>query len=320
MVAVSGQVIVAVACWMCCSMGMLVFNKLAITVFPEECTLVALQMASACVALGVLCRSSLRIGSMHDVIRWCAVVPFFTGMLLTSILALKGASMSLVICFRALSPIFAMVLERLHPNPPIVTGEVLATLGLMLLSALLYTHDMPQADLSGIGWVVLNNIFAICDRLLQRLMLAKDQNPVDMSMTGVTFLNNFLGMFPVAAVAALTSEYSKVPDAFAALTPMGTFFVVASCIVGVAISYTGVWVQSQISATSFLVLVNANKFVIIIAEAVILGSKTLGPWQVAGASLAVFSGMAFGQAKSRADEQQRRMGESSTLLHKKGQV
>jgi len=301
-------------------MGMLVFNKLAITVFPEECTLVALQMASACVALVTFCWHSLRIGSAKDAARWCVVVPFFTGMLLTSILALKGASMSLVICFRALSPIFAMLLERFHPNPPLVTGEVLASLALMLLSALLYTHDMPRSDMSGIGWVILNNLFAICDRLLQRLMLAKDQDPVDISMTGVTFLNNFLGMFPVAIVAALTGEYSKVPAAFQALTPTGGSIVVASCIVGIAISYTGVWVQSQISAASFLVLVNANKFVIIIAEAAILGSKSLGPWQVAGASLAVTSGIIFGQAKSRAEEQAKKGAETSPILQKTPQA
>ena len=37
-----------------------------------------------------------------------------------------------------------------------------------------------------------------------------------------------------------------------------------SCLVGFGISYTGIWVQSMISAASFLVLVNANKFAIII--------------------------------------------------------
>jgi len=239
-------------------------------------------------------------------------VPFFTGMLLTSILALKGAPLSLVITFRALSPMLAMVIESFTPSPPAVNLEVAATLLLLLVSALVYTHGLTWAELTGVGWVLLNNLFAIVDRLLQRLMLAKDQSPVDISMSSVTVLNNLLGVIPVAAVAALTNEYSQVPAAVHSLTPFGILYVVASCCVGIGISYTGIWVQSQITATSFLVLVNANKFVLILGEAFLVRSKVLGPWQVAGACLALFSGIAFGQAKSRAEEQAKCKGDATS--------
>eukprot|EP00441_Pelagodinium_beii_P034506 CAMPEP_0197634974 /NCGR_PEP_ID=MMETSP1338-20131121/10918_1 /TAXON_ID=43686 ORGANISM="Pelagodinium beii, Strain RCC1491" /NCGR_SAMPLE_ID=MMETSP1338 /ASSEMBLY_ACC=CAM_ASM_000754 /LENGTH=42 /DNA_ID= /DNA_START= /DNA_END= /DNA_ORIENTATION= len=33
------EVFAGVGSWMVCSMGMMIFNKQAITVFPEECTL-----------------------------------------------------------------------------------------------------------------------------------------------------------------------------------------------------------------------------------------------------------------------------------------
>merc|ERR1712032_1095821 len=65
----------------------------------------------------------------------------------------------------------------------------------------------------------------------------------------------------------MKNEFREIPAAFATLDRMGITWVVLSCVVGVSISYCGIWAQSLISATSFLVLVNTNKFVIIFIEA-----------------------------------------------------
>jgi hypothetical protein len=83
----SQETYLAATIWVFCSVGMMVFNKLAIKALPLPCTLVALQMAFAALAMLVACWRSLHIGSARDVLRWSLVVPFFTGMLLTSILA-----------------------------------------------------------------------------------------------------------------------------------------------------------------------------------------------------------------------------------------
>merc|ERR1719189_332355 len=61
----------------------------------------------------IFCRQSLHVGSMRDLLRWCLVVPAYSGMLLTSILALKHAPMTLVVTFRALSPLLSLGIERL---------------------------------------------------------------------------------------------------------------------------------------------------------------------------------------------------------------
>merc|ERR1719469_1754518 len=64
---------------MVCSVGMMVFNKLAVTAFPLECTLVAAQMAFTALSMVTVCWGSIHIGSFKDMMRWCMVVPFFTG-------------------------------------------------------------------------------------------------------------------------------------------------------------------------------------------------------------------------------------------------
>jgi len=288
---------VGVACWMTCSVGMLVFNKLAITAFPYECSLVALQMATAVLVVPIVGWSSFHIGSARDVLRWCIDVPFFAGMLLTSILALKNAPMSLIITFRALSPLVAMGIEQFYPHPLRISYGMLAAIGIMLTGCGLYCTGLGSSESSGIFWVFLNNFFAIGDRSLQRLMLAKDQYPVDISKTGVMFINNLLGMIPLLVVVFFTHEYQGAPAAISALDRWGLAWVIASCIVGVGISYTGIWVLSLISATSFLVLVNANKFVIIFLEAFILHTKVLTPLQIMGASVTIFGGIGYGKAR-----------------------
>merc|ERR1719242_1721839 len=98
--------VLGVGSWMLCSVGMLLFNSKAVEAFRPACTLVGLQMIFTVVALLTCGWHSIHIGSKSDVMRWSLVTPFFMGMLLTSILALKNAPMTLVITFRALSPLF----------------------------------------------------------------------------------------------------------------------------------------------------------------------------------------------------------------------
>lgn len=293
-----------VGSWFVCSIGMMLFNKLAVKAFPAECTLVAMQMAFTVVIMGGCCFKSIHIGSFRDALRWSMVVPFFTGMLLSSILALKYAPMTLVVVFRVLSPLFSLMIERLYPDPLRISAGMVGSIALMFIGAACYVAQMPRSNMAGIGYVFLNIFFAVGDRLLQRLMLAKDQNPVDISKTGVTLLNNLEGLVPLLAVASIKHEWAELPAAFAGLDGFGIFMVAASCVVGVAISYCGIWAQSLISATSFLVLVNTNKFVIIFIEAYFMKTKTLTPLQIVGAFITICGGVAYGKAREAIEKEQ----------------
>jgi len=286
-----------VGSWIVCSIGMMVFNKLAITAMPLECTLVATQMAFCVISMLAFCWQSLHVGSMRDLLRWCLVVPLYAGMLLTSVLALKYAPMTLVVTFRALSPLLSLAIERFYPEPIRVSPGMIASIGAMVLGTVLYVSEMPTSDWSGVQWAVANIFFAVGDRLLQRLMLAKDQCPVDMSKTAITLVNNLAGALLLIVAAGLHGEFGEVAGAFEAMDVWGGFAVASSCIVGVGISYTGIWAQSLISATSFLVLVNANKFVIIFIEVLAMRKAPLGRLQVIGAVLTIAAAAAYGKAR-----------------------
>eukprot|EP00438_Fugacium_kawagutii_P034308 Skav200271 [mRNA] locus=scaffold93:67788:73874:- [translate_table: standard] len=111
-------------------------------------------------------------------------------MLLTSMLALKNAPMSLVVVLRCLSPVVGLAVESFYPRPLQVNAGMLGSIFLMLAGSTLYASRMPQQHFVGVGWAIFNALLAVGDRLLQRLMLAQDQRPVDISKSGVTLLNN----------------------------------------------------------------------------------------------------------------------------------
>jgi len=111
---------------------------------------------------------------------------------------------------------------------------------------------------------------------------------------------------PLLIVAWFKHEISETPAAINALTPSGWFYVISSCLVGTGISYTGIWAQSLISATSFLVLVNTNKFLIIFLEAFVLKHKVVTRLQALGALVTVCAGVLYGRARGAIEEEEKK--------------
>ena len=291
----SSEVLMSITAWCICSVGMMVFNKVAVEEFPEACSLVVLQMAFCCIVMVIFAWKHIHIGSWRDVLRWCMVTPFFSGMLLTSVLALKNAPMSLVVVLRSCSPIVGLAIESFYPHPPKVNYRMWGSMLLMLGGSILYAWHLPHKELVGAGWAVVNAAFAVGDRLLQRLMLSAEQRPVNMSKAGVTVLNNLLGIPPILLCALVTQEWKTLP--VASDISLNTYlWILASCIVGVGISYTGIWAQSLISATSFLMLINANKFAIIAIEATFF-NKRLTLAQLVGAFITIVAAIMYGKAQ-----------------------
>lgn len=186
----------------------------------------------------------------------------------------------------------------------------------MIVGAIVYANSMASSDFGALGWLLLNNFFAIGDRLLQRLMLAKDQSPVDISKTGITFINNFFALIPLSIAALFHHEFAELPAVVGALNPADWIWVGASCIVSVGIAYTGIWAQSLVTATTFLVLINANKFFIIFLETFVMGTKHMNAQQILGASIAILSSVAYGKAREYAEKMAKDQEETTPIVAK----
>eukprot|EP00439_Symbiodinium_sp_Y106_P046802 s2036_g5.t8 len=227
-------------------------------------------------------------------------------------IAAAGATGGL--CWKDSKQVAGLAAESFYPQPLQVNMGMIVSIFIMLCGSGLYASRMPRQHLTGVGWALLNTFFAVADRLLQRLMLAPDLAPVDISKCGVTLLNNLGGLVPVLLCAIATEEFREgvrqascgdlgcgppwkdVPHV-SDLTLPSYSWLLASCVVGVGLSYTGIWCQSLISATSFLVLINASKFAIVCIEALFMNSYQLTWAQVLGALITIFGAVTFGQAR-----------------------
>ena len=136
---------------------------------------------------------------------------------------------------------------------------------------------------------------------------------MDISLAGITLLNNFWCAIFLTVAASLRGEFATFHATAAALRTEDIVWIVMSFFVGAGISFCGVWTQKLISATSFLVLVNANKFAILRIEslwAVAHGQAQLSWSQMAGACLVIASGIAYGKALTASKRESKIIGDS----------
>mmetsp|Transcript_803 Transcript_803/g.1516 ORF Transcript_803/g.1516 Transcript_803/m.1516 type:complete len:314 (+) Transcript_803:87-1028(+) len=299
----SSEVYFVTTIWLVSSIGMLLFNKQAINAMPQECILIALQMSFTSFVLSTFGRRHLYIGSVRDLRRWLMVVPFFPGMLLTSIMSLKKLPLSLVIACRSLAPIVALSIECLFPEPPVMGATTAASVFVILCGASLVATSLNAELLSGISWAMLNNLFGVADRLLQRLLLSQKEMAVDMSLSACTLLNNLCGILPMMIAALVRDEIAELPMTMQHMTPADIVCLCASCAVGLVICYTGLWAQSLISATSFMMLNNTSKVLVIFVDLSVSKQKILTRTQIFGALVTIAGAALYGmQQVARKDQ------------------
>ena len=133
--------------------------------------------------------------------------------------------------------------------------------------------------------------------MLQRHFLAVQK--VEVSKPALMLLNNGIG-----AVLALVVLLVMAPKEFKLLyqsirhKPGTALSVAASCALGCAISYTGLWLQRLVTATSFMVLGSLTKLTVIAWGIVVFGDVS-GVLSVLGAALSVAGGFAYARVLSK---------------------
>ena len=131
--------------------------------------------------------------------------------------------------------------------------------------------------------------------MVQRHLLSVQA--VDVSRPGLMILNNGIG----AALAFVVLSFVE-PKQWHYLShaikkkPNCSVAVALSCIVGCAISYTGLWLQRLVTATSFMVLGSLVK-VLVIVWGIFMFGEAQGFLSILGAALSV--GGAYAYARTR---------------------
>ena len=281
--------------FMICSAGMLVVNKLVLRAARLPITVVMIQMAFTVLCL-VIFPCGLHFGSLRDVLRWSLSIPIlFTLMLASSMLALDHATMGAIIVVRNIAPIVTMVIERIWGERIEINFWAAASLVYVIGGVVLYTSADVSFSAVGMAYMFANMVSAVLERLLQRKMIAVQ--PIDVSKTGMMLLNNACALVPMWLLLIGFGEHHKW-HLLRNLSYLDAALLFFSCINAVGISYAGINAQGYVSATTFMVLSNLNKFVVVAFGIVVLHEA--GSWRaIMGCFMALSGGVIYARTATK---------------------
>jgi drug/metabolite transporter (DMT)-like permease len=302
----NGDVIWAVLFFMLCSSSMLLVNKLIMGYWNLPVTITLIQLLFACITLCIpqLCfKEFLRVGSWNDAWRWLRAVPLlFAIMLATSMLALKYSTTGAVVVTRNVAPLFALIMEAIGKEKVQVDVWTVMALVYTLGGVVLYMLNDLQFSLIGLTCMLINMVSAVGERIVERRLLAVDP-VVDASKMALVLLTNLGGLFYVTFLLIPTQETSDWDSLLhtdeGAPRPMYQYvLLLVSCVAGVAIGYAGINAQRHLTATSFLVVGNVNKFVVIFCGMAFM-SESSGWQAILGCIIAITGGVMYALARNR---------------------
>jgi drug/metabolite transporter (DMT)-like permease len=293
----------AVAMFMTASASMLLINKLCMTAFPLEGTVVLIQMGFATVLLPTAFFWTLRFGSWRDARVWASTVPFFfSAMLVTNAAAAKHASVGALTVVRNISPLLSLPIEHLMLEKLFIDVHSVLALVLVVVGVVMYVEADVRSDAIGVVLLLINMGIAIIERLLQRRFIAI--KPLDLSKTAMMLLNNGVGMLPQVVILLVLQEPAKYAQVFARARPVDYVVLGVSCMLGLAIGWTAINLQQYISATSLMLVGNVSK-VLVIVIGILFMHDSKSPLSIGGAFLAMSGGIYYGFAQYYLAEQRK---------------
>jgi len=288
----SAPVVVIVAGWACASISMSLLNKQATIVFPVAALLVSLQMGITDIVLLATEHKNMTYGKSSDLWKWCVVPFFYASVLASGIWALKVTTVSTVLVLRNVLPLFTLVAEKLlmTKSAP-VTLDVVLSMIVVVLGSVLYAWQNVSVSRDAIGFIMLNCVLVVMDRLVQRSLLASPDFTVSPSLCMI--INNTVGILIMVVLAFATSEIWQWPEALRNADASVWVWIVLTGINGCFLGYLGIRTQKNFSATSFLMLQNANKVFLILLSVAIFGD-VLTSWPLVGCVLSMVGALWYG--------------------------
>lgn len=267
-------------------------NKLAIQMFPHGCLLILIQnvMTIALLLMTTSCCTGtfgkLARPSAAQLFRWTPLSCLFVVMLLSSLMALKHISAVSLVVLRNLTTIVVALGER-YVLGTRFSWSAVATLWGMLFGAAIYGASDLSFDAKGYAWLSVNIVASSTYQIYVKA-LAKDDSlsPLDMSFISNVISLPVLGLGSVLLREAIGRE--AVALAFATLLRPATVGVVfASGLLGYTLSTSAFLLNTLVSATTIMVINNANKFAVILLSEMFM-ERSLGILSTAGTLIVLY--------------------------------
>mmetsp|Transcript_49513 Transcript_49513/g.128463 ORF Transcript_49513/g.128463 Transcript_49513/m.128463 type:complete len:453 (-) Transcript_49513:95-1453(-) len=297
----NGKVFLLCMTWASMSVGMQVLNKTLVSKLQAPALISVGQMWIAVVLVGIPSCKELLDAPKEQLVTWLVVPLFFAAMLCTSCYTYEYMSLSFYTVIRNMTPLVVLPIERtLMPadKRPRLSHMVLISMTLMLAGTLMYGEGIGHVSVVGCIFAFTNMILAVSDRLIQRRLLTSECTGLASSVC--TVMNNFFGSIPALLLAGATHQISDMasPENRASWAdPRVLLLLAMSGAIGIGICYLGFECQRAITATSFFVLQNFAKVIVIVCGVFFFGDPISSPLAVAGLSLSIGGSFCYGKAQ-----------------------
>lgn len=234
-----------------CSSTLLLINKVAMHFVPDASFILFCQFVTSSLAVRVIKLASP--DSDIEFLRWEKARPFFLACLifflclLANTAALKSVNVETVIVARSCAPIAVSILEHftLGRNLPTLQG----TLALLAIAggAVIYVVSDEGFKIEGYTWLLLYFVFIVTEMVFVKFIV----DTVPMSTWTRVYYNNTLSI-PLVLLSSTMMGFGGFLEVVWAWQHIAV--VGLSCVVGVAISYSGFHLRKMVSATTFTVI------------------------------------------------------------------
>jgi GDP-mannose transporter len=247
-----------------CSATLIIINKWALLHYPYGANLTAMQFgSSALVAFALGLAGIVEVDGLvkSKVLAFLPAVILFYVSIASNLKLLQVANVDTFIIARSMTPIITNSFEQFYLGSPPPPPKAAGALVLIVVGAIMYGYvEKDSIVTAAFTWALVY----IAAMTLDSVLIKKVVTDVKLTRWGMVFYNNFLAflMFPVGSY--VTGDYKSLLDSSSLTLLQDTEVlipVLASCVMGLAISYFALNCRKALSATTFTVLAVTNKFV-----------------------------------------------------------
>mmetsp|Transcript_2245 Transcript_2245/g.3581 ORF Transcript_2245/g.3581 Transcript_2245/m.3581 type:complete len:369 (-) Transcript_2245:502-1608(-) len=252
--------------------GMSCFQKMAIMAFPRRNVLICIQASFVLVFLLSLRWKQIHLGPYSDFLRFLPICLCFTLMLMASMLAYQFCTLGTIVVIGALCPLLTLPVEMFafKENPLIVTKHTVGSMVITVVGVAMYGmfQGKLRGQLIGISAMVGKTIINVYYQTRMRYLMVED--PVDINDEGMMLYNNGIALIATMITVFVLSEHEGLTSDAQDLSQKEWSWVLGSCVCCYAISYFSFRCQRLVSATSFHILGNVAKIVVVLFGWVVL--------------------------------------------------
>ena len=257
-----------------CSSTMLVINKLAVQELPLPTVVSGAQLlASSLVVVAMKVVWPTVMGAMDKtkVIPFALYTAMFAAGLFANMKALMLTNVGAVIAARSCLPVIVCLIEWAFMGRALPGARSCLSLAGVVAFAGLYIRNDSAVDVEGLegyAWLLTWWLLLALQMTYGKWMTEK----IEMTQWERVFYTNAFAIPPTILLFFFMGEFGNVSD-----VEMGDgawFWLIASCVMGVGISYSGWRTRSVITATTFTLVGVLNKMATIAFTVIVWPNDT----------------------------------------------